>query len=563
MGKARKVALAAVAAGMIGQSWLAGAHAADARSPGQGNPVDNLPRLDLAPSSSVTVDIKPKQQDPALQRLLAMRIKPARFQIAGVKAVPFELVAEEFSGMTNREVSVAELLQAADRVTGLYRRQGYPLSFAFVPAQSFKDRVVVINVVEGYVSTIKVTGNPGASEQRLREIAEQLKEDKPLTSKTFERVAAILGMQPGVKIEASVQPPVTTDGAAEMTLNVKRQPIAFGVGLDNGSSNLRGIFSVSSNALTPLGEQITVSALAPRGPDREEYYGVNYAQPIGRQGLLLSLSLSDYQGEPKNKSLAPLQFEERYRTESKHIGAKLSYPLILRNVENLTVSGGAYAAENSSRYTRSVNVEPRAVELRSDIRALSLEMAWTRLFGKNLMQAMVGIYQGIDAAGADRRNSDVDLDFLRIRGQFAQSVALPAGYGLVLSGNAQYSKDVLPLSEQISYGARSFGLAYPAGEIAGDKGWGVSVELNKSIGFDGAKYLSQVQPYALLDAAQVSSNAPRIRDGRIASFGIGVRVGDLKRYSLDVSVAKPIGDKPVNADDRDLRLNLSYSYQLD
>ncbi len=545
------------------QAGIQNAHAADARSPGQGNPLDNLPKVELAPSPSVTVDIQEKGQDPALQRLLAARITPSRFQIAGVKAVPFELVAEKFSGLTNKEVTVAELIQAANKITDLYREKGYPLSFAFIPAQSFKDNIVVINVVEGYVDKVTIKGNPGASEQRLVEIAEQLKSDRPLSNDTFERVTAILGMQPGMRIEATVQPPVTTDGAAEMILNVKRKPITASMGLDTATSNLRGIFNVSTNSLTSLGEQISLSALAPRGSSHEQYFGAAYSQPISKNGMLLSVTLSDYKAEPENKNLPAQQFEQRYQTSTRRVAANLSYPLILKSSQSLTLTGGVYAVENSSRYTRSVPATPSQIELSSDIRAVSLEMAWVKAAQKYSTQASIGLYQGIDGAGADKKNSDVDLDFLRIRGQFTQTNVLPAGFGIVVSGSGQYSSNVLALSEQIGFGAKQFGLAYPAGEIAGDKGWGLSLELNRSYPIGDVKYLKQVQPYILADAAQVSSNSALIAKSDIASLGLGVRFGDQRHYLLDLSVAKPVGDIPVNADDRALRLNLSYSYQLD
>ena len=108
-----------------------------------------------------------------------------------------------------------------------------------------------------------------------------------------------------------------------------------------------------------------------------------------------------------------------------------------------------------------------------------------------------------------------------------------------------------------------FGLAYPAGEIAGDKGWGVALELNRSFPIADVKYLKQVQPYILADSAQATSNGLLSAKSDIASIGFGVRFGDQRHYSLDLSIAKPIGDIPVNADERALRLNLSYSYQLD
>ena len=176
----------------LGQMALMPHASADARSAGQGNPLDNLPKLEPSPAPAVTVDIQPQALDPAMQRLLASRIVPSRFKIAGVESIPFELVAAEFAPLTNREVTVAELLQAANKVTQIYQAKGYPLSFAFVPAQTFQDNIVEINVVEGYVSTVKIEGNPGASEERLRSIAEQLKEDRPLSRDTFDRITTIL-----------------------------------------------------------------------------------------------------------------------------------------------------------------------------------------------------------------------------------------------------------------------------------------------------------------------------------------------------------------------------------
>ena len=40
-------------------------------------------------------------------------------------------------------------------------------------------------------------------------------------------------------------------------------------------------------SVTPLGEQITVSTLQPRGPDHETFYSATWAQPIGTDGVLL------------------------------------------------------------------------------------------------------------------------------------------------------------------------------------------------------------------------------------------------------------------------------------
>ena len=39
--------------------------------------------------------------------------------------------------------------------------------------------------------------------------------------------------------------------------------------------------------------------------------------------------------------------------------------------------------------------------------------------------------------------------------------------------------------------------------------------------------------------------------------------GDAPRYSLDLSIAQPVGELPTNADSRSPRLNLTYFYQFE
>lgn len=543
------------------------AMAADTRSPGQGSALDNLPRLEpaLEQGTSVNVDIEKRAQDPALTRLLDRRITPSHFQIAGVNAIPFALVAAEFSGMTNREVTVADVLHAAERVTKMYRDRGYPLSFAFVPAQRFDNNVVVIDVVEGFVDKISIEGNPGASEHHLRKIAGQLKKVRPLSQAVFERVTGILSLQPGMRIDATVRPPTTTDGAAEMVLNIRRRAVTASVALDNAASNVRGIVSVTENGLTPLGEQVTVSTMVPRGPSHEEYVGLNYAQPIGIEGTIFQLNVSDYTAEPVNQDLLPLLFEPRYYTKTQRVGATLGHPLLLDNSSNLTLSGGAYAVRNAVRYTPSLSLGPAFsgdVVSESSIRALSLEMAWTNIAEQSVTQISGGVYHGVDVAGASLTNSDIDLGFTRFRTQFSRSDRFASQIGTTFSGTGQFSDSILPTSEQISFGARQFGLAYPVGEIAGDKGWGLALEVNYAIGADHA-WIRQIQPYVMTDSARIYGNTGTPTHHKLASVGAGFRVSDQRRYSLDLSLARPTGDIPVNARDRSLRLNVSYSYQLD
>lgn len=539
---------------------LAGvAIAADPRSPVQGDPTQTLPRI-ATPRGEDKVTMQVERPDPALQNLLSTRLTPTRFRIEGVKALPFDEVAGHFAPLAGKDITVAELLAAAEAVTARYQQRGYPLSFAFVPAQSFDGGDVLITVVEGYVSRVTVRGEAGPLEPRLRAIGERLQQEKPLTRASFEHVAAVLALQPGIRVDATVQPPTTTDGASEMVLEVKRRAIALGTAVDYLSPGVRAIATVTTSGLTPLGEQLSFSALFPKGRDDEEYYAASYAQPIGTAGMVARLHASHYRGVPQNAALAPIGFQRRYVNDSKRFGATLDYPLWLAARHTLTLNGGVYGVDQFERYTHAASGQ--RVAIGTNVRALQAELSYVQRGEGVTRNASLGLYKGVDALGASRENNATDLNFLRTRVQLSQASDLPAGFGLSLAAAAQWSGDTLAPSEQITFGGRQFALGYPPGEAAGDKGWAASAELSRplDVGFD---YLKTVQPYVAGDIARVHANGLALAARTLASLALGLRLTDRRHYAFDLSLARPLGDRPLNATGRSPRINASWSYQFD
>jgi hemolysin activation/secretion protein len=158
-----------------------------------------------------------------------------------------------------------------------------------------------------------------------------------------------------------------------------------------------------------------------------------------------------------------------------------------------------------------------------------------------------------------------DLDFTRYNANVVQAFSLPWKLGVKFSADGQYSKDIVPTPEQVSYGGWRYGLGYPQGELGGDKGFGLSMELNRSIP-TGWKYVSTLQPYVSADYARTWYNAPALQyaNGHIlSSVALGLRVTDNRYYLLDMNVAKPTGDKPINSDHRGLRFNANLSMFYD
>jgi len=222
-----------------------------------------------------------------------------------------------------------------------------------------------------------------------------------------------------------------------------------------------------------------------------------------------------------------------------------------------------YANSQFERYTQAVQPGAgRQVELSTSVRVASLEMGYVQRAEGVTRSATLGLYKGFDALGANRENNQNDLNFLRTRLLASQANDLPFGFGMALSAAGQFSDQRLASSEQISFGGRFFGLGYPAGEVAGDKGWGASAELNRLFTVDFT-YLKTLQPFLAADMARVYSNSVSLSHRTLQSLAIGLRFSDRRYYTMDVSVAQPVGDKPTNASHRSPRFNLLWSYQFD
>ncbi|HEY1609763.1 MAG TPA: POTRA domain-containing protein, partial [Paraburkholderia sp.] len=317
-----------------------------------GNPLQALPQITTPqPTSKVTVQVH--KQTPALEHLLATRLTPIRFQVAGVKSIPFGEVAKRFTPLAGHEVTIGQIVDTANGVTELYKSRGYALSFAFVPQQDFKDGVVKITVVEGYVADVKIHGDPGNLEPRIRAIAAHIAAERPLRATTFQRYVNVFGLLPGVQVAANVAVPQNVNGATTLDLSVTRKRVNVAAGIDFNNPGVLAMLTATENGLTPLGEQLSVSTIVPRGRDNIAYAAVNGMVPIGSDGLTAKVYASHYRANPVDNPGLP-SYVERTVVSDK-VGAGLSYPFILQNQRSLVGSANVYAAHDQDDYQNTLN----------------------------------------------------------------------------------------------------------------------------------------------------------------------------------------------------------------
>lgn len=506
-----------LAIAIVGFSWVGGVSAEalpgflDSNAIERNLPAPNLPADAYRPAPALLSTPLPSLP-PGPQLAMDTRVVIHRVRFEGGTIYPLSDLRDNYQGLLDREVTLAELSAATQRLTQRYQHDGYLLSYAFVPPQDFAEGRLQVVLVEGYIRDYTLTGEVGNVSAYLDQLAEKLKAERPLTRESYERYTTLMSRLPGLTVRAQVPSSRSSDGAAHLLVQASRQP--FGgtlVASDSNRDDLRAVLGVSSNAHSASAEQLSVSGLyAPH----ERYYRAEYTQYLDAEGTQLSLSATRYR---------------QRQWDSQRYALGLNQALIASPKEWFSVAARFYAVRDTFQRT-------------TDVRAFSFEGEWRTVDERRLRIVTGGVYQGFDHLGA-RTDADADLDFLRLRLAGLQSDRFGQHWQGVASAALYWSDDRLPYSERVFFGGQDFARGYPVEQASGDRGWGAAYELNY-------RFRQVWQPYVVLDAA-------RVRDAQLSSLAVGVRFG-----SIALEVARPLADAAIDSRSRGPRVSVSFSYRL-
>ncbi|MCP1624404.1 ShlB/FhaC/HecB family hemolysin secretion/activation protein [Pseudomonas nitroreducens] len=521
-------------------------------------PRPNLPDGELRPKAPKVTTPQPAASQPV--QILQQRIQIKRIELAGGKHYPVATWKPLLEPLTKRTIQVSELVAAAKAITRRYQDDGYFISFAYVPNQNFNNGVARIVLVEGHITQVRSNGDLGVHQARVDRWIDKLKSEKPLTRESFERFSVLMSRVPGLQLAMALNPPTTSDGGAVLELAGKQKRFDTGMNLDSRRNQQRGIFNAEVMSILGWGEQLQYSYLYPPGDDHEYYRAWNYSQLLGDNGVQLQAGYSKYNSRPgDNLRLASgLEFERHRQNE--RVSAGLGLPLMLRRDLTWDVTLRGYTVNDSSRYDLVYPDIPYRIEQKSKLRVVGVETVVQQFVEKRVRAGSLAVYQGLNGMGAETPEP-VKKDFTRLLGYGAQQDQFGSNWQGVVTAAFQWSDDVLPDSEQVTYGGANFGRGYPDDQASGDKGWGAAYEVNYSF-LRQSTLLSQIQPYVVADTARTHYNQDGLTEAKLGSAAIGVRFSDRKHYLVSAEVAKPFGDRALDNNERSPRLNFAFSYQF-
>ena len=526
-------------------------------------PTPNLPVDAYRPQKPALQLPKPGTAEPQ-PLVMGTKLTIRKLQIEGGTIYPLKELGEAYQSLLGHEITLSQLIEATRSITQRYQADGYLLSYAFLPPQNFDQGLVRVVLVEGYIRDYHVDGDVGRVKGFIDELVDKLKAERPLTRKTFDRYATLMGRLPGVTLQAQVPPPGTTDGASTMQITASRKPFTTSMSLTEGSrDSTQALFGVSSNSQTAMAEQLTVSGLFPPGNDKEHYYRVDYSQYLNAEGTQLSLYGARYRSDPGTNIATSDGFELKPHRENDRFSIGVTHPLIAAPSQWLSVGTRFYGVDDKTDY--EVVGYPLSISEETNVRALAFEGDWRKSDAKQLRIVSAGLYQGINGLGAKSETSltsnHYDLDFFRLRLSGVQSDTFFDNWQGVASAALYWSDDSLADSERVVFGGQNFGRGYPDDQASGDKGWGVAYEVNYSFNRDG-EWVKLLQPYVVLDRAKTWFNELPLKGSDMSSAAMGLRFGDKRYYNIALEVAKPMSDMALDSFNRRPRYTLSFSYQL-
>lgn len=470
-----------------------------------------------------------------------------RMEVVGT-SLPPEAIRRLSARFLDRPLDAATGAEAAAALDSALRRADTHLFMVGAPGVG-ANGVLTLAAIEGRVVALDVEGGSAGLRRRVRAAAGRLLAERPLRRASFERVAALLALLPGVRAGTAFV--VTPEpGAMRLRVLLVEHRARVDLKLSNRGAEAFGAWRGQAEAraygLLAPGDQAVLSVGAAPDLDRLRLVGGTYVRPLGADGLTLVASATHVEGRPYGPGAASSGFSAL---------AALAYPVVLRAGRTLTLTAAADAQDGRSTSGALTTGDERTRNLR-------FAVAGARLLGAGaLATGGATLTAGLAALGARAaRPGYAPTGYGKL--QAFAAISVPRGdwtFRLRAAGQAAGSR--LPFSEQFTLGGDDYGRGFRGGALQGDDGFAAAAEAARTLR-RAAGPIGAVEAFAYLDAGGVRlrrrpGEPPRSEAGGLASAGAGVRVGTGPAAGLELTADRAlVYDDPLGRRDGGWRLGL-------
>jgi len=505
------------------------------------------------------------------------------FQVEGNSVLPDDAIEQAVMPFLGPDRQMDSVESARAALEKAYQGAGYLTVFVDVPEQRIEGGVVILNVTEGRVERLKVSGSRYFSQGYIRTHVPELAEGKVPNFNEVQRQLAAVNRTEERRVQPLMRAGVVP-GTVDTELKVSDKLPLFGSAeINNHSAANTTPLRLSATAryenLFQLDHSIALTlATAPAHPSQSRVVSMNYAIPGAEQATWVAYALNsdsnvaavgdvNVLGKGTTVGLRWVRPVGQIPEQSHSVSLGFDY----KDVQQQTTAGGS-TISTPLRYLPLLfgyNGSFDEGAQRSTQLSLTSTLAFRRILARNVPSCPGG-----EADQFACQRQDGDGSFATLRGDLRQSWPIGDLGSLHLHGTAQAATGPVPSGEQFSIGGAESVRGYYEAEEAGDRGLLGSIEWHSP---DMSATLSRWthrdtpagawnQAYVLVffDGARewvfdpATGQAPH---HALGSYGIGFRARLAKTVSSDFDLARPFRatpDTPANETRASFRLAVDY-----
>lgn len=487
-------------------------------------------------------------QTPAPAAADAVRVTVKAFKLTGNTLIAEPELQAVLAPWVGREVSFAELQQAANAIAGEYRKRGW-FARPQLPAQDVSSGVIIINIIEGKLGEVRI--DDGGKELRVERdmvtdtMTARQKPGDPLNLESLERSSNILNDTPGVAV-ATILTAGKAAGESDAVVKVQDKSLIVGtLQLDNTGSRSTGDNKLSLNLAldnpSGKGDQVSLNGNASEG---STYLRLGYSIPVGNDGLRVGASASAL----NYKLVGPDFGALNSKGDAQTYGLNASYPMLRSGTKNIAIAGAIdrknYYNEANQLATSEKEVQALLLSLTGDLLDGLVNGGMT-LWGINLTTGNVDLSANPANQSTDRNGPRTEGGYHKVGVNLARLQRLTDTATLWASINGQWADKNLDSSEKLSLGGPAGVRAYPVMEGSGDEGWLATLEARYN-------FTTEWQTTAFYDHGRIRRDHDANYTGALLpasatlkGAGFGVSWSQPGRLTLRAAVARRIGDNPL------------------
>lgn len=472
------------------------------------------------------------------------RVTVKAFEFEGNTRLTNQQLESVLDDLKGQELTLDELKGAADRLTDLYRKEGYFTVRATVPTQDVKDGVVRLQIVENKLGKVTITGNERYSTEFLNWFLEPIEAMEFPDERVVQRQLLLLNDFPDLEASSIVKAgsePDTVDLNIDITDDL---PTHFSIDYNNFGSRFTGRDRIGATLdfgnLSGNGDRLVLRGLRSIASNGVTLGTLSYGMPLNNQGTRANILFS-------NAAYAVGQELEilDIRGDAFVAGAFVSHAVVREPNWNLDVNGG-FMYQNIEDLILDTTISRD--RLREVILGVSTD--WSDRWGRNYLNVRMTQDLGdgfggmvsddpLGSRGAGGGFNKWNVDVARIQ-RFN-----PHFYGIGRFSH-QFANRPLPNAEQYGLGGIDSVRGYTQAAYLGDAGYSTGLELRwQPLNGDNIDLLSIV---GFIDHGSAYLKRPalgEIDNVDLTGAGFGVRLNLPEETYIRADIGWPIGNNAI------------------